>query len=300
MKTYHDIAGDGGSDVLGQVDAQRRAIGRALAGVGTVLAVGSGKGGVGKSTVTMALAQSLIATGQRVAILDADFNGPCQARLAGLETAPWLPGPNGLSLPRRPDGLGVASFGSLLADDQPLDFQTVSHGEQQTWRGTREFALLGQLLGSVDWGELDLLLVDLPPGAERTVQYAEFLAPLRERVAFVMVSVPSDIARGVVARSLTALQRACGETGGRFLGTVENMAGYLCPGCGEIQPLFPGTARSGEELPGRHLASLPFDPALAALCDAGWPVDERSAATHAADALAETVLGLLAPVPAAR
>jgi ATP-binding protein involved in chromosome partitioning len=289
MKTYHDITGDGGSDVLGQVQALHRAIADALSGVDHLLAIGSGKGGVGKSTVTMALAQSFARRGRRVAILDADFNGPCQARLGGLEDSPWVPGERGLVPPRRSDGIAVVSFGSLLAESSPLAFETVSQGEQQIWRGTREFALLGQLLSAVDWGELDVLLFDLPPGAERTVQYAEYLAPLDApagrltgRLAFVMVTVPSDLARGVVARSLAALEGARG----RLLGYVENMAGYFCRECGEVRPLFPEPT---VELGAPCLARLPFDPELAELCDRGWPEGAESEAAHRADELADTL-----------
>jgi len=269
VKSYADIAGDGGSDVLGQVLAQRRSIADALAGVDRVLAVGSGKGGVGKSTLTMALAQALARDGAAVAILDADFNGPTQAHMAGLTGAPWVPGEDGrLALPRRPDGLGVVSLGSLLGAAQELAFDTVSHGEQHTWRATREFALLGQLLASVEWGRLDALLFDLPPGAERTVQYAQFFAAAlgAGRAEFLLVTIPSDLARGVVARSLTALT----ATGSPLLGYVENMAGYFCRDCGEVKPLFPPSA---SELDAPCLGRVPFDPELAALCDDGWPRD---------------------------
>ena len=100
MKTYRDIVGDGGSNLVGQIEAQQAAVAEALAGVRHRLAVGSGKGGVGKSTVTAALARALRRQGKAVAILDADFNGPCQARLAGLDAAPWIPGESGLALPR--------------------------------------------------------------------------------------------------------------------------------------------------------------------------------------------------------
>lgn len=306
MKTYHDIVGDGGSDVLGQVEARHRSVREALSGVRRVLAVGSGKGGVGKSTVTMALARAFreLPGGPdgrlRVAILDADLNGPCQARLAGLEAAPLVPleGAAGrLAVPRRPDGIGVVSLGSVLPSGSPLTFETVSRGEEQTWRGTRELALLLQLLGSVEWGDLDLLLVDLPPGAERTIQYADLLAPVlapvgpqAERLGFVMVTVPSDVSRGVVARSLTALA-------GRpvtLLGYVENMAGYFCRGCKEIQPLFPEPTIP---LDAPCLGRLPFDPALAELCDRGWPAggeaERESEACRAAGETAGTLARLL-------
>lgn len=261
MKTYFDIQGDGGSDVVAQVESQQEAIRGALSGVRNLVAVGSGKGGVGKSTVTMGLAQALKARGASVAILDADFNGPCQAHLAGLEAHPWVPSPEGLSVPRREDGIGVVSMGSIVPASRPVAFDTVSQGDEHVWRSTREFAFLGQLLSSMAWGALDFVLFDLPPGAERTVQYADFLPG---GVSFVLVTVPSDVSRGVVARSVSALA----GTSARMLGYVENMAGYFCRDCGEIKALFPS---SGAVLDVPLLGRVPFDPELASLCDRGWP-----------------------------
>ncbi len=289
MKSYADIVGDGGSRVAEQVGEQRRAIARALAGVRHRVAVASGKGGVGKSTVTMALARALADRGRAVAILDADLNGPSQAHLAGLSGRPWVPGPDGLVPPRRPDGIAVVSTGSALPDGGVLAFDTVSRGEQHTWRATREFALLGQLLAAVDWGRLDVLLFDLPPGAERTVQFAEFLGP---EVAFVLVTIPSELAHGVVARSLTALTGA----GVPVAGYVENMAGYWCRDCGEIRPLFPAAPTP---LAARRLARIPFDPELAALCDRGWPPGAAagSAALAAAADAAAALEEILTPTP---
>ena len=230
MKSYHDIAGDGGSDVLGQVAARQRAVADALAGVRRILAVGSGKGGVGKSTVTLALARAFRRRGLRIAILDADLNGPSQARMAGLESAPWIPADGQLALPRRPDGIGVVSLGSLLAAGQA--------------------------------------------------------AEAAERLAFVMVTVPSDVSRGVVARALAALA----ETPAALLGYVENMAGYLCRDCGEVRPLFPEPTVA---LDAPCLGRIPFDPALAELCDRGWPegsaVEEDSAAFRQIEDLAAAI-----------
>ncbi|HEX2162595.1 MAG TPA: P-loop NTPase, partial [Thermoanaerobaculia bacterium] len=167
-----------------------------------------------------------------------------------------------------------------LAAGAELRFDTVGRGGEHTWRATREFALLGQLLAGVDWGEQDLLLFDLPPGAERLAQYADFLGP---EAAFLLVTIPSDVARGVVARSLSALAAA----GGRAIGHVENMAGYWCAECGAVRPLFP---EGGGELAVPRLGRVPFDPALAALCDRGWPADEEpagSGALAAVDAVAD-------------
>ncbi len=262
MKSYHDIAGDGGSDVAGQVAAQRARIERRLSGVRHLLAVGSGKGGVGKSTITVQLASALRARGLRVGVLDADLNGPAQARLGGVAGAPLVPGPDGLTPPRTRSGIAVVSLGALFPEPVAVDFDSVAHGESHTWRATREFSALAELLAAVEWGELDFLLVDLPPGAERTQQYAEFLG---RSTAFVLVTVPSDLARGVVTRSVSAL----GKTPNRLLGYVENMSGYHCRDCGEVKPLFPSSRAVDLGVP--RLGSVPFDPDLAERCDRGAP-----------------------------
>src|SRR6188474_3300858 len=121
MKTYHDIVGDGGSRVLEQVAEQRARITDGLAGVRHLVAVGSGKGGVGKSTLTLHLASALRARGLRIAILDADFNGPSQARMAGVQGAVFVPPASGSRkavLPRTANGIGVFSMGSLIPESQ--------------------------------------------------------------------------------------------------------------------------------------------------------------------------------------
>ena len=231
MKGYHDIVGDGGSRVLEQVAEQRARITDGLAGVRHLVAVGSGKGGVGKSTLTLHLAGALRARGLRIAILDADFNGPSQARMAGVQGALFVPGSHKVALPRTRNGIAVFSMGSLIPESEALEFESAAHGESHTWRATREFALLGEILGSFEWGALDLLMFDLPPGAERTVQYADFLGP---RTSFLLVTIPSEVSRGVVARSVAALSKGPN----RVLGYVENMSGYYCRDCDAIKPLF--------------------------------------------------------------
>jgi ATP-binding protein involved in chromosome partitioning len=265
VKGYYDIAGDGGSKVLEQVGEQRARITDGLAGVRHLVAVGSGKGGVGKSTLTLHLAGALRARGLRIAILDADFNGPSQARMAGVQGALFVPGSHKVALPRTTNGIGVFSMGSLIPESESLEFESTAHGESHTWRATREFALLSEILGSVEWGALDLLMFDLPPGAERTVQYADFLGP---RTSFVLVTIPSEVSRGVVARSVAALSKGPN----RVLGYVENMSGYYCRDCNGIKPLFVSPASSVLEIP--CLGTVPFDPELARHCDTGIPLAE--------------------------
>ena len=313
MKRYHDIVGDGGSRILEQVAEQRSRITEGLAGVRHLVAVGSGKGGVGKSTLTLHLAGALRARGLRIAILDADFNGPSQARMAGVQSALFVPPPlatgsgaasgsRKVALPSTSNGIAVFSMGSLIPESEALEFDSAAHGESQTWRATREFALFGEILGSFEWGALDLLMFDLPPGAERTVQYADFLGP---RASFLLVTIPSEVARGVVARSVAALSKRPN----RILGYVENMCGYYCRDCDAIKPLFDGPRESHLQsvssvssvssvpsaLPGSSAACLgtvPFDPELARHCDSGIPLADLHATPvgRALDGVAQQLL----------
>jgi ATP-binding protein involved in chromosome partitioning len=264
VKRYHDIVGDGGSRVLEQVAEQRARITDGLAGVRHLVAVGSGKGGVGKSTLTLHLASTLRARGLRIAILDADFNGPTQARMAGVQGAVFVPGAKGAALPRSRNGIGVFSMGSVIHESDSLEFDSTARGASHTWRATREFALLGEILGAFEWGELDLLMFDLPPGAERTVQYADFLP----RTSFLLVTIPSDVSRGVVARSVAALSKGPN----RLLGYVENMSGYYCRDCNAIKPLFGSSEVQGSRLDVPCLGTVPFDPELSRRCDHGMPL----------------------------
>jgi ATP-binding protein involved in chromosome partitioning len=162
-------------------------------------------------------------------------------------------------------------MGSLVPESEALEFESAAHGESHTWRATREFALLGEILGAFEWGALDLLMFDLPPGAERTVQYAEFLGP---RTSFLLVTIPSEVARGVVARSVAAL-----STGpNRLLGYVENMSGYYCRDCNAVKPLFVSPEPFDQGRPSGLgipcLGTVPFDPELARDCDRGVPLEE--------------------------
>jgi len=284
MRTYSQIEGDGGSGVAEQIADLEAAIARRMAGIRHVVAVGSGKGGVGKSTLTRQLGAMLAATGKRVGILDADLNGPSQAMLNGVRDVPPLPGEEGLLLPVSRDGLKVLSVGSLLAEGEALSWPSASPRHTHVWRATRELAKLAELLAAVHWGPLDVLLVDLPPGPERTAQFADFLGP---QAAVLLVSIPSALARGVVARSVSALA----PLPNRLLGYVENMSGYACAGCGTVRPLFP-ESREAADLALPCLGRIPFDPQLAALSDDGRAITEVAGAGPVAAALAETARNL--------
>jgi ATP-binding protein involved in chromosome partitioning len=280
MKRYSDIAGDGGSRIAAQVEARAERIAVSLGAVRHRLAIASGKGGVGKSTLTWQLSLALAASGWKVAVLDADVNGPSQARLAGLEGVTPVPGQRGLALPRSRHGVGVVSLGSFLPTGAPADFPTLAPDDSFLWRATQEFTTLAEILAGVEWGELDALLVDLPPGSERTVQFAQFLGA---DTALVLVTQPSALARGVVERSATALGRLANP----LLGYVRNMDGYACPACGEIRPLFPSAPDTELEL--SLLGSVPFDPELARACDESR-VPESTQAGRAVAAIAAAIV----------
>jgi len=293
MRSYSQIAGDGGSGVAEQIAELEGNIARRMAGIRHVVAVGSGKGGVGKSTLTRQLAAVLAGRGQRVGILDADLNGPSQALLGGVRDVPPLPGDAGLLLPRSGDGVQILSVGSLLGDGEALSWPGTAAGHSHVWRATREFSKLAELLAAVHWGELDVLLVDLPPGPERTAQFADFLGAA---VDVLLVSIPSVLARGVVARSVAALR----PLPNRVLGYVENMNGYACEGCGTVRPLFPTDDPAADGIALRCLGKIPFDPELARLCDRGRPITDMPSSNPVLVALDALGAGLTALLEEAR
>jgi ATP-binding protein involved in chromosome partitioning len=177
-------------------------------------------------------------------------------------------------------------MGSVIPESKALEFESAAHGESHTWRATREFALLGEILTSFEWGALDLLMFDLPPGAERTVQYADFLGP---RTSFLIVTIPSEVARGVVARSVAALSKGPNS----LLGYVENMSGYYCRDCNTIKPLFMSSENPRLGIP--CLGTVPFDPELARYCDEALSFAEmgetpvRQALDHVAQQLLDSL-----------
>jgi ATP-binding protein involved in chromosome partitioning len=190
----------------------------------------------------------------------------------------------------------------VVPESEALEFESAAQGESHTWRATREFALLGEILGAFEWGELDLLMFDLPPGAERIVQYADFLGSFdsaqdRPRLSFLLVTIPSAVSRGVVGRSVAALSKGSH----RLLGYVENMSGYYCRDCDQVKPLFsnretsttgrtPESSGLGLDIP--CLGAVPFDPELARDCDRGKPLAElpETPAGRALDRVAQQLL----------
>ena len=272
MKRYRDIAGDGGSNIVGQVEAQQRRLLARLKDVRAIAAVVSGKGGVGKSSLTANLAGALALAGARVGALDADLNGPTLAKMLGVRGRTLAVGADGIEPPAGALGIRVMSMDLLLADDAtPLTWEAPSQAEAHTWRGTMEANALREFLADTAWGSLDVLLIDLPPGTDRLATIAGLVPAL---AGTVVVTIPSDVSRLIVRKSITVAQQAKAPV----LGLVENMAG-LFPG--------PGGETLAHEAGIPFLGRVPFDPALAEAADRGQPYVALAPPTPAARAITD-------------
>lgn len=258
IRTYNDLTESDASGLPEQIGEQRRRVAERVARIRRVIAVMSGKGGVGKSFVTAHLARALARAGQAVGVLDADLNGPTAARLLEAGHARLVIEHDAVRPATGADGVRLMSTDLLLADGQPLAF----HGpaaDRFVWRGAMEAAALREFLSDVAWGTLDLLLIDLPPGLARFEELADLLG---EAPAVLTVTIPTAESRDAVRRAL----RAAIEREARLLGVVENMVGGT----------FTGTAADdlSHEFGIPVLARIPWHPtapvwdALALSCEA--------------------------------
>jgi ATP-binding protein involved in chromosome partitioning len=290
VKKYRDIAGDGGSDIVAQVQAQRERVRTRLADVRRVVTVVSGKGGVGKSTLTANLAAAFAASGSAVGVLDADLNGPSIAKMLGIRGHTLTMTPAGVEPPRSALGVKAMSMDLLLPGDAtPLSWAASTQAESYTWRGAMEANALRELLGDTAWGVLDLLLLDLPPGTDRLATVAGLVPELHGAV---LVTIPSEVSHLIVKKSITVAK----ESGVPILGLCENMAGYACPDCGAVNPLFtgPGGAALAAEFEIPFLGAIPFDPRMAIAADRGIAFIAGAPGSPAAEALASIAATLRA------
>jgi ATP-binding protein involved in chromosome partitioning len=219
-----------------------------------VIAVASGKGGVGKSTVTVNLAVALAAEGHRVGVLDADVWGFSVPRMLGVTGKPV--GFNDMILPLEAHGVKVISMGFFVPEETPV-----------IWRGPMLHKAIEQFLGDVFWGDIDFLLCDLPPGTgDVSISLASFLPG----ASMLVVTTPQDAARKVAERAGKMAER----TNLRPLGVIENMSVYICPHCGEREEIFGhgGGQEAAETLAVPLMAQVPLMPALRAGGDIGTPI----------------------------
>jgi ATP-binding protein involved in chromosome partitioning len=250
-RTYFDVEGGDRSALGEQVGRQRGRVVERLRDVRRVVAVISGKGGVGKSYVTAALARSVAQRGAPAGVLDADLQSPTVARLLGA-AGPLRVTDDGVEPALGADGVRIVSTDLLLDDGRPLAWRSPA-GETHVWRGAAEAGVLREFLADIAWGTLDVLLVDMPPDAGRLADLAT-LVP--NKLAAIAVTIPSDESARSVHRALSAAR----DTGVPLLGIIENMSGYSCGTCDTIGPLFTGDAgarlSAGFDVP--LLARLPF------------------------------------------
>ena len=222
--------------------------------VKNIVAVASGKGGVGKSTTTVNLALALAAEGAKVGILDADIYGPSQPMMMGITGRPESEDGKSM-MPLANYGVEVMSIGFLVDEDQAM-----------IWRGPMATQALDQLLRQTNWGDLDYLLVDMPPGT------GDIALTLSQRVPLtgaVIVTTPQDIALIDAKKGLTMFEKV----GVPILGIVENMAVYCCPNCGHTEHIFgaDGGKRMAEQFKVDHLGSLPLNLSIRQQADEGRP-----------------------------
>jgi len=226
-----------------------------LPNVAHVVAIGSGKGGVGKSTISVNLALALAGEGLRVGILDADVYGPSVPLMLGLTGQPMVSADEKL-LPLTKHDLKVMSMGLLLRPDQAV-----------VWRGPMVHGAVKQFLGDVDWGELDFLIVDLPPGTgDAPLSLAQAL-PL---TAAVVVTTPQQVAASVAQKAMSMFDRM----GIRILGLIENMSYFICPHCEKRSDIFDvgGGKRLAQERGVPLLGEIPLDIRMRSGGDVGEPV----------------------------
>ncbi len=268
MKTYADLVGDGGSNIVAQVQQQAARLQDRLSHVHHIVGVVSGKGGVGKSAVTVNLATACAMQGLRVGVLDVDINGPSIAKMLGVRAYTPKVTSDGVIPAQGPLDMRVMSMDLFLPDDAtPVLWNAPTQQDAYVWRGTMEMTTVREMLTDTVWGELDCLFLDLPPGPDRLPNIAGLL-PFMAGV--MMVTIPSQVSQLIVTKALTLAKEALPH---RVIGLVDNMQGYACADCQTLRPLFPESSSSetARSLQVPYMGGIPFDPVLAQSADEGRP-----------------------------
>jgi ATP-binding protein involved in chromosome partitioning len=282
VNVYFDVLSDTQKATLQQKLGRGSLPAGALAQVGNVLCIGSGKGGVGKSTLTANLASALAAEGKRVGVLDADVWGYSIPRMYGLgSTRPEVSAERKI-IPLSAHGVSVMSIGFFVDEDAAV-----------VWRGPMLHKALTQFLQDVEWGALDYLLVDLPPG---TGDVSMTLAQLLPQARFVIVTTPQQAAQKVARRSAQMASKVSLE----IAGVIENMSGFSTP-AGERYAIFGegGGSELAEELDVPLLARVPLTMPLREQSDRGIPLTVEDPDDPAAQAIRQAARGLIAMSPTA-
>jgi ATP-binding protein involved in chromosome partitioning len=244
-------------------------------GVDRIIAIGSGKGGVGKSTVSSNLAVALAKQGRKVGLLDADIYGPSQPRMMGVSGRPGSPDGQTI-IPLQSHGVTMMSIGLMVDPDKAV-----------VWRGPMLMGALQQMLGQVAWGELDVLLVDMPPG---TGDVQLTLCQKTQLTGAIVVSTPQDVAPLDARKALDMF----GTLKTPVLGLIENMSTFHCPNCGHESHIFGhgGVQAEAQKIGVPFLGSLPIDLDTRLAGDNGTPIAAGEGVMS--DAYAQLAKGLIA------
>lgn len=289
MKTYDDLAGDGGSNVIEQVVSQREKLRKRLDTIKHKISVMSGKGGVGKSSVTANMAVCLASQGHKVGILDADLNGPSIGKLLNVPHSKKLEiGPEGVRPALGTLGIKIMSMDMLLPSaDSPVMW---NEGKDATavWISMMESQALRELLTDTIWGELDYLLIDMPPGSDRIDNVRDLIPELD---GVVEITIPSPISQHIVSKSISKST----QLGVSIIGLVENMATYVCPHCNEEGKLFEGEdvekLSKDKQIP--LLGRIPFDTRVSRQTGSGKVFFEEHADSVTGQAISQVVDNIL-------
>jgi ATP-binding protein involved in chromosome partitioning len=253
-----------------------------LPGVGAIVAVASGKGGVGKSTTAVNLAVALTSLGKRVGSLDADVYGPSLPRMLGISDKP-KPLANKKIEPLEAHGVKVMSMGFMVPEDTAM-----------VWRGPMVIGALEQMMREVEWGELDVLIVDMPPGTGDAQLTMAQRVPL---AGVVIVSTPQDIALIDARKGMNMFAKVNVPV----LGIVENMSMFICPNCGEQTDIFGhgGAKTEAERLGCDFLGEIPLDVAIRITSDSGQPITASEPDGPHAEAYRDLASAVLAKISTA-
>jgi len=248
-----------------------------ISGVKKIIGIASGKGGVGKSTTAVNLALALANCGKKVALVDADVYGPSIPTMLGYEGSPLVSEDGKNFKPFAEYGIKSISVGSLIDRNTPL-----------IWRGAKACGAIEQLMTQTDWGKIDVMVIDMPPGT------GDILITLSQRVDFsgiVIVSTPQDIALIDAIKGVNMFKK----TGTPILGIVENMSYFVCPHCGEHTDIFGhnGAKQTAENMGETFLGAIPLEAQIRFAADAGTPIvaaDPDSPHTKAYEDIARKII----------
>lgn len=266
IRTYNQVADPGAEDIVGQIEAQRSKLAHRLADIDRLVVVASGKGGVGKSAITANLAALMAGRGSRVGAVDADLHGPSLAAMLGAERAPLVVSEDGVEPAIGAAGVRLMSMDLVLSDGAPLEWRQPEVAGF-VYQSTLDTGVVRELLADVAWGELDLLLIDAPPGTDKLARLLELLPAID---TLLLITTPSEAARRAVGRAIRQARKAGIST----IGLVANMTAHECPDCGRSEPMFEadGATRLATEAGLELWAEVPFEPRFAVATDAGRPL----------------------------